>query len=143
MMTFINPAMKASYCSFWDKLSRRKQIEALAEKYILRRLKDVMVDMVEKHETAQFVSQYPAELLVYDVYEGQLQPILRQFGQLMGVDYPIDHDKLKVLFRAFRATMTSMRGATIRKYFYDDFEPFSAAFSEPPFFAQITTHIRF
>jgi len=126
MMTFVDPAKDSARRCFWeDKTSGydNNDHEAVTQRfkiwrdhYLVRRLKDsVLKSMVNKTEKQQLVSQYVAEQLVYEYYEGMLQEVLREFGNALdqGMDNPLARAHLKQLFTKLMAIMSNLLSSNI------------------------------
>ena len=76
MMTFIDPRNKAAQLNWWEKALEKGKKTAIADavrywrcSYMLRRQKDVLLDLPSRERKCVNIAAMPAELFIYENYE--------------------------------------------------------------------------
>ena len=120
LMTFIDPINEAARLDWWEKAVGKGKKRAVAgavsnwrNRYMLRRQKDVVLDLPERKRSCVDIAAFPSELFIYENYEFAFLSALNKLQEAMDDGSPESIRAQKELCEIMMACMSCMRMALI------------------------------
>jgi SNF2 family DNA or RNA helicase len=120
LMTFIDPRNKAAQLNWWEKAVGKGKKKDIAESvghwrrsYMLRRQKDVLLELPARERKCVNIAPFPSELFIYENYEFAFLSALKKLQEAIDDGNPESIRKQKELCDIMMATMSCMRMALV------------------------------